>query len=145
VKLHQTTNAGLQLFTGYGAGYVAVNTVRHETSVLVTPEQVTEWNVAAFEALTGADFGFIADLKPEIVIFGTGAVQRFPRPELARALAAMRTGVEVMDTRLRRPQGDRGRPGPGLSLGPPHPSLRFRRRSSASHTAHSSAGSGGVK
>ena len=35
----------------------------------------------------------------EIVIFGTGAVQRFPRPELARALAATGAGVEVMDSK----------------------------------------------
>ncbi len=99
MKLHLTPGTGLQLFTGYGAGYVAVNTVRHETGVLVTPERVTEWKVTVFEALGGADFGFIADLKPEIVIFGTGATQRFPRPELARALAATGVGVEVMDTR----------------------------------------------
>lgn len=99
MKLHLTPAAGLQLFTGYGAGYVAVNTVRYEQCVLVTPQEVTAWAVTGFDALTGADFGFIADLKPEIVIFGTGAAQRFPRPELARALAAMGAGVEVMDTR----------------------------------------------
>lgn len=99
VKLHLTPGTGLQLFTGYGSGYVAVNQIRHETGVLVTPERVTEWKVAGFESLTGADFGFIAEMQPEIVIFGTGASQRFPHPELARALAAMGTGVEVMDTR----------------------------------------------
>jgi len=58
-----------------------------------------EWVVGEFEALTAADFGFIADLKPEIVIFGTGTAQRFPQPELARALADSGAGVEVMDSR----------------------------------------------
>jgi uncharacterized protein len=38
-------------------------------------------------------------LKPEVVVLGTGAAQRFPPPELARALAATGVGVEVMDTR----------------------------------------------
>lgn len=99
MKLHLTPAAGLKLFTGYGAGYVAVNTVRHEQCVLVTPQEVVPWAVAGFDALTGADFAFIADLKPEIVIFGTGATQRFPHPGLARALAATGAGVEVMDTR----------------------------------------------
>ena len=99
MKLHLTPNAGLQLFTGYGAGYVAVNDARHEKCVLVTPQEVSEWKVLAFEALTAADFGFIADLKPEIVVLGTGATQRFPRAELARALAAAGVGVEIMDTR----------------------------------------------
>ena len=99
MKLQLTPGAGLQLFSGYGAGYVAINNVRYEKCVVVTPQEVTEWAVTGFETLTGADFSFIAALKPEIVIFGTGAMQRFPQRELARALAAAGTGVEVMDSR----------------------------------------------
>lgn len=99
MKLHLAGNEGLQLFSGYGAGYVAVNGVRHEHCVVVTPQAVVEWRVGAFEALTAADFGFIAALAPEIVVFGTGATQRFPAPALARELAGLGAGVEVMDTR----------------------------------------------
>lgn len=99
MKLQLTPGAGLKMFSGYGAGYVAINNVRYEKCVVVTPQAVAEWAVAGFEQLTGADFGFIAELKPEIVIFGTGTVQRFPRPDLARVLAAAGAGVEVMDTR----------------------------------------------
>jgi len=99
MKLHLMHAAGLQLFSGYGAGYVAVNSVRHENCVVVSPQAVTEWAVTDFEALTRADFGFIVELKPEILIFGTGATQRFPRNELAKALSATGVGVEVMDTR----------------------------------------------
>ena len=99
MKLHLTSGADLQLFSGYGAGYVAVNNVRHETCVVVTPETVTPWTATGFEKLAAADFTFIAELKPEVVILGTGAQQRFPPPELARALAASGAGVEVMDSR----------------------------------------------
>ena len=99
MKLHLTPGTGLQLFSGYGAGYVAVNGVRHEKCVVVSPQAVAEWAVSGFDSLTGADFGFIAEQTPEIVIFGTGSVQRFPPPELARALAASGAGVEVMDSR----------------------------------------------
>jgi|SRR5882672_644073 len=99
MKLHLTPGTGLQLFSGHGAGYVSVNNIRHETCVLVSPQAVTKWSVSGFDALTAADFGFIAELKPEVVIFGTGPVQRFPAPELARALAASGAGVEVMDSR----------------------------------------------
>ena len=99
MKLQLTTAAGLQLFSGYGSGYVAVNNVRHEKCVIVTPQQVAEWAVTRFEALSAADFGFIAELKPEIVILGTGATQRFPPPDLARSLAAIGAGVEIMDSR----------------------------------------------
>jgi uncharacterized protein len=99
VKLHLAENQGQQLFTGYGAGYVIVDNVRYERSIVVSPQTVSLWPVGAFEGLTAADFAFIAALKVEIVIFGTGAVQRFPPPELARALRAIGAGVEVMDTK----------------------------------------------
>jgi uncharacterized protein len=99
MKLHRAHDASLQLFSGYGAGFVAVNAVRYEKCVVVSPRAVLEWSVSGFEALTAADFGFIERLKPEIVILGTGARQRFPPPALARALAATGVGLEVMDSR----------------------------------------------
>jgi uncharacterized protein len=99
MKLHRNQDPGLQLFSGYGAGFVAVNRVRYEKCVVVSPQLVIEWGVSGLEALTLADFGFIESLKPEIVILGTGAAQRFPPPELVRALAATGVGVEIMDSR----------------------------------------------
>ena len=99
MKLHLARDASLQLFSGYGAGFVAVNGVRYEKCVVVSPQAVVAWEVSGLEMLTAADFGFIESLKPEIVIVGTGAAQRFLRPELARALAATGVGVEVMDSR----------------------------------------------
>lgn len=99
MKLHLTSGDGLQLFSGYGSGYVTVNGVRFETGVIVTPDKVTEWTANAFDALSAADFGFVGELKPEILIFGTGATQRFPGAELARSLASTGVGVEIMDSR----------------------------------------------
>ena len=99
MKLHLAPNHGQQLFTGYGDGYVAVNKIRYERNVVVSPEAVAEWPVGSFEDLSPRDFAFIAELRAEIVIFGTGTVQRFPPPELARALAASSAGVEIMDSK----------------------------------------------
>lgn len=99
MKLHLMSDQGLPMFTGYGAGYVAVNNVRYEQCVVVSSRGVMEWRVPGFDSLAPADFAFIEALAPEILILGTGATQRFPRPELARALAATGTGSEVMDTR----------------------------------------------
>ena len=99
MKLHLAQAADLRLFSGYGPGYVSVNQVRHENAVVVTPQTVMEWRVNSFDALTVADFAFIGETKPEVVVFGTGETQRFPPPDLARALAETGVGVEVMDTR----------------------------------------------
>jgi uncharacterized protein len=99
MKLHRAENQGQQHFTGYGPGYLAVNGVRYERSLIVSPLSVSVWPVGGFEDLTAADFELVAALKAEILIFGTGATQRFPRLELARALAATGAGVEIMDSK----------------------------------------------
>jgi len=98
LKLHLTNISGTNLFTGYGAGYVMVNQQRHEQSLIVLPERlVTDWRPAGFDALEAGDFAQLAELKPEIVLLGTGERLRFPRPELTRALIEARIGLEVMD------------------------------------------------
>jgi uncharacterized protein len=99
MKLHASAAGGQNLFTGYGEGYVAVNRARHEKSVVVTPQSVTHWEVRGFESLSFADFAFVAEHKPEIVVLGTGALQRFPRAELTHALAAAGAGLEAMDSK----------------------------------------------
>ena len=99
MKLHLAPNEGLNLFSGYGEGYVTVAQVRYERSVVVSPRSVAEWAASAFEALGADDFAFVTELQPEIVLLGTGATQRFPGPALARVLAETGAGFEVMDTR----------------------------------------------
>ena len=97
MKLHATGPSGVNTITAYGEGYVAVNGQRHETSVIVTPEQVIPWTVAGPAALTAENFETLARLGAEIVVLGTGARQRFPRPELSAPLYQGRIGLEVMD------------------------------------------------
>ena len=99
MKLHLAPNEGLKMFSAYGAGYVAVGHVRYEHPVVVSPQSVVAWAVTGFEALQPGDFGVVASLRPEIVLLGTGSMQRFPRAEIARGLAEAGAGVEVMDTR----------------------------------------------
>jgi uncharacterized protein len=99
MKFHLAQAPGQNLFTGYGAGYVAVNAVRHETSLLVTSERVMSWDIAGFDALEVRYAEQFLDLQPEIVILGTGASLRFPHHELSRLLAAAGVGFEVMDSK----------------------------------------------
>jgi len=99
MKLHLAQAPGQNVFTGYGPGYVAINHVRHEKHLLVMADQLMAWDISAFEALEAAHFEYLLTFKPEIVIFGTGATLRFPRPEFARLLAAAGIGLEVMDSK----------------------------------------------
>lgn len=100
MKLHLTDISGINLFTGYGEGYVMVNQQRHERNLVVLRDRLlTDWQNAGFDELDAGHFARLAELKPEIVLLGTGARARFPRPELMRALIEARIGLEVMDIR----------------------------------------------
>ncbi|MDQ2963185.1 MAG: Mth938-like domain-containing protein [Pseudomonadota bacterium] len=98
MKFHLSTAEG-NMFTGHGADYVRLGVVEYRDNVLVTPERVvTGWAAGGFDTLTEADFAALVELKPEVVLLGTGASLRFPHPRLTRALTDARIGVEVMDT-----------------------------------------------
>ena len=100
MKFHLTRAGGRNLFTGYGEGYVSINDQRYEKNLVVAPDQpIADWNAESFDALTPAHFEALLELKPEIVILGTGERLRFPRPEVTRALAHAAVGFEAMDTK----------------------------------------------
>jgi uncharacterized protein len=100
LKLHLATSSNQNTFTGYGEGYVMVNAVRYERSLVVLPDRPVEaWAVAAVDALRQEDLQFLGALGVEIVLLGTGASLHFLRPHLLQPLARAGVGVEVMDTR----------------------------------------------
>jgi uncharacterized protein len=83
----------------YGPGYVSVNTERITRSVLVAPEHlVRDWPPQSFDALRKEHFDLISELKPELVLLGTGRQLRFPAAELTAPLRGNNIGLEVMDT-----------------------------------------------
>jgi uncharacterized protein len=99
VKIEREQAEGKNLFTGYGEGYVAVNGARHSGSLVVSGERlVTDWPARALEDLKPDHLAAIIELKPEIVLLGTGATFRFPEPALLAPLYKAGIGVEVMDT-----------------------------------------------
>lgn len=97
MKLHASGLSSLNTFTGYGAGFVTINGVRHESSIIVLPQELIPWDVAGFDALTAESFTGLAAKPLEVVLLGTGDKLRFPHPRLTQALSAARIGLEVMD------------------------------------------------
>ena len=99
MKLHLSGLSEQNAFTGYGTGYVLVNHVRYEQSLIVLPDRIIEnWEPKTFEELKAEYFEFLLSLAPEMVLVGTGALLRFPHPSLTKVLTAAGIGVEVMDT-----------------------------------------------
>lgn len=99
MKLHLASPKGINIFTGYGAGYVAVNGITHHAPLLVMPDHLApHWPVAGLSMLTAEVVSKLLEHTPEIIILGTGVSQQFPDPATLQPLHAARIGLEIMDT-----------------------------------------------
>jgi len=98
MKIEREQVSGRNAFSGYGPGYVEVNKERHASSVVVSADRVVDWPVRSIDNLAAADVAAIAELRPEIVLIGSGAAFGFPDPASLAPLHALHIGVEVMDT-----------------------------------------------
>jgi uncharacterized protein len=67
-------------------------------SFLLSPERAIEnWPVASSADLDASHVDAILELRPEVVLLGTGERQVFPAPAFMAGLLRKGVGVEVMD------------------------------------------------
>lgn len=98
MKINLESNAGRNFIRSYAPGKVTINDRICTRSLIVMPQNLLEWPPVRFADMLTTHFQMIADMKPEMVILGTGARIRFPAPALTRALVEAQIGLEVMDT-----------------------------------------------
>jgi uncharacterized protein len=99
MKLHLNTTVGLNAITGHGDGTIAVNNKQVDHALIVMPNQIIDpWPIVDPLALSLADFAHVLALKPELVVFGSGKIFRFPDARILAAFSQARIGFEVMDT-----------------------------------------------
>jgi len=99
MKLHADRLEGVNAVFGHGPGEISINNAVFRHSVIVPWQgDIRAWDVASFESLTPDHFLQVADLRPELVIFGSGTRIRFPAAALLRPLIERGIGVETMDT-----------------------------------------------
>jgi len=95
----QPDKSDVQSISGYGPGWVGVNGEKITQSVIVGSRgQRIPWTANSFDELGGEHFAMLADVEAEVVIFGSGARIRFPRPAWLQPLMARKIGIETMDT-----------------------------------------------
>src|SRR6188768_3989323 len=99
MKIEREQSGGRNAFTGYGTGYVEVSGTRYSESLVVSADRiVADWPAQSVEALSADHIAAIVELRPEIVLIGTGASFQFPDQVLLAPLHKAGIGVEVMDT-----------------------------------------------
>lgn len=67
--------------------------------IVSASELVTDWEVREPAGLSERRLGVVFDLRPEVVLVGTGPVQVFPPAELLMCFYNRDIGVEFMNTR----------------------------------------------
>lgn len=89
----------VNVIRGYDQGYVTINEHQVRRSLIVTPDRlITDWPPRCFTELEADHFEMVRNLRPEILLLGTGARQHFPHPRLTRPLVHQGIGLEAMDT-----------------------------------------------
>ena len=85
------------LIRGYSDTELRIGEQRVRRSCLVTADRlITDWPPATFDELAPAHLEAVFALAPELVLLGTGSIQRFAAPEVRSEFARRRVGLEVM-------------------------------------------------
>lgn len=99
----QPDRLDVQSILAYGPGWVGLGNQgtaeKIDYSIIIGSRgEKFSWNCASFEELSATHFSRIAELQPELVIFGSGTRLHFPPSAFLRDLMSKRIGIETMDT-----------------------------------------------
>ncbi len=103
MRLHLTTAENNYLITGYGldddAHFIAVNKQKYTQNLIVLADKlILDWHATDFASLNAAHFEELIDLKPEVVLLGTGEKHQFLHPKIVQNLTAKNIPLECMTT-----------------------------------------------
>lgn len=99
MKLHPANFAHQYFFTGYGEGYVLINQIRYEKSLIVLPNHLIEnWPIISIAELEIHHFDALITFTPEIILLGTGPKHIFPKQSLLSQVTKLGIGFEIMDS-----------------------------------------------
>lgn len=92
------TNEGY-FITGYDDNSLQVNGKNFDCSLIISATELKiDWPPRSISDLNAGHFKNIIELKPELVIIGTGNTLIFPPVETYAELINLGVGVEIMDT-----------------------------------------------
>jgi len=98
MKFNESFSDSDHHISGYGPEGVTVLNRRHPYHLIVSRELIQTWQINGLSDLNQQTLQTILDLKPEVVILGTGDKQIFPPMEIMALFAQQRIGFEVMNT-----------------------------------------------
>lgn len=98
MQLNLESSSARYQIKGYKTGCVTINQQDYVTSVIVMPEYLTNWSVTDINQLTEQDLLQLLELKPEVILLGTGNNLIFPSPGITQVIGSNHVGLEIMTT-----------------------------------------------
>ena len=87
------------LIRGYGDGVITIGNQQFARSLILTRDSlIADWRPQHVAELLHDDFVPILEIRPEVLVLGTGKALTFPSPALTARLLQLGIGVEIMDT-----------------------------------------------
>lgn len=94
-----TTSAGINVIRAYGPGRINVSDRIYNNSLVLAPDRVLDdWPPQRFEDITLEHLQVALDLRPEILVIGTGSALKFPEAHITADIQSRGIGLEVLDT-----------------------------------------------
>jgi len=98
MKFTLENNASVNVIRSYSAEELRIGEHSIRSSCIVTADAlIANWPPATVDELQLNHLEPIFELRPELVLLGTGARQRFAPAPIRAAFAAQRIGLEAMD------------------------------------------------
>jgi len=98
MKFTLDARTDVNLIRGYSPGAVRVgNRIVSRHCIVTADALITDWDAPSPAELSTEHLAPVFDLKPELVLLGTGDTQRFPSPQIREAFAARGIAIEAMD------------------------------------------------
>lgn len=97
--LNLDDNSAFYQIRSYTPGHLQINELKMTQSVIVSPSKLIDnWTPQTIEQLSKESLSPIFELKPDILLIGTGSRLIFPSIEIYGELINQGIGVEVMNT-----------------------------------------------
>lgn len=99
MKLTDEKIGGINLIRSYAPGEVRIGEAVIRGSCLITRDRIiSDWRPRTVAELSLDDLQPVIEMKPEVIVIGSGPRQEFPAPEVLGAVMSRGIGCEVMDT-----------------------------------------------
>jgi uncharacterized protein len=98
MKFTLEASSSVNLVRAYSAEQIRIGEQVIRSSCIVAADAlITDWPPATLDELAASYLESIFALRPELVLLGTGAKQRFAPAEIRAAFATRGIGIESMD------------------------------------------------